>query len=81
MARYRLRSATIINHVRYPAGTAICDNVANKQPGDVLWTGLNAGTLNPGMEPLDTSGTTQRAGSRFSQHAFPPIDGANSIEG
>jgi hypothetical protein len=40
---------------RLPALTIIADTAANAVSGDVVWTGLNAGTVSPTMQPLDAS--------------------------
>jgi hypothetical protein len=81
MARFRLSMAFNFGSVRLKAGKTICDSQGAAQPGDTVWTGLNAQTIGDGFEPLDGSATTLKNSSRFAgQPARNSIDGVHSID-
>ena len=81
MARFRLHISMIIGAVRLKPGTVVVDSLANKQPGDIVWTALNAGAVHPGMVALDATATSMQAASRYAATTAPTwIDGANSID-
>jgi hypothetical protein len=81
MARFQLTSAIVVGAVRIRAGKTIADSQANAQPGDAVWTGLNAGTMIAGMVPLDASATTMKNASPYaSLAAATAISGVDSID-
>jgi hypothetical protein len=81
MARVRLTAAHNIQGRSYKAGTIISDGVS-PQPGDVIWTGLNAAAYSNHMVAIDAGAITIQAASRFTTNpSIGFISGANSIEG
>ena len=68
MARFRALSAVYVDGSavgKVSAGRTVADSQANAQAGDVVWTGLNSQSLPAGWQPLDSSATAMRAGSRW----------------
>jgi hypothetical protein len=68
MARFRTTASFYSDAVgvgKVRAGKTVADSVANAQPGDVVWTGLNAQSLPAGFTPLDASATSMRAASQW----------------
>jgi len=81
MARFRLTQSLDLSNRRIAAGRTICDSQGAALPGDEIWTGLNAGSMIPGMVPLDGSATTMKAASIYSSEPTPTqITGVNSIQ-
>jgi hypothetical protein len=58
MARFRMTYAFHYGSVKVVAGKTLADSVANRQPGDAIWTGLTAATVPKGAVALDASATT-----------------------
>jgi hypothetical protein len=85
MARFQLTSALYVDAVgvgRVRAGKIICDSVANSQPGDVIWTGLNASSLPRGATPLDASANSMRAASPWAGLPVANVCfGVDSVDG
>jgi hypothetical protein len=66
---------------RYRAGVILADSVGASQPGDIVWTGLNANSMFPGMVPLDAGANTMKSASRFAGVPDPTaISGRDSID-
>ena len=71
MVRFRLREALFVTDRRYRAGTVISDGVG-ALPGDAIWSGLNARTVLPSMEPLDASATSMRSAAITQRNTMEP---------
>ena len=80
MARFRCQAAVHFGSVRVKAGGTLADSVTNSQPGDAIWTGLNAATLFCGAVPLDGSGTTMFNASRWAGTTPGQPSGRDSID-
>lgn len=68
MARFRTVAAFYSDAVgvgKVSAGRTVADSQLAALPGDVVWTGLNSGSLPAQMVPLDPSAETMKAGSRW----------------
>jgi hypothetical protein len=83
MARFRLAAAFVVGgYKRYRASTVLADSVANAQPGDVVWTGMNSVTIREFFVPLDASASAMFAASQYAGTPAPTaITGADSIDG
>jgi hypothetical protein len=69
MARFQLTKAFAFGSFRAAAGQIISDT-----PGvqtDLIWSGLNAQTMCPGLIPLDASATSMKAASRYASEVTP----------
>jgi len=69
MARFQLTRAFAFGSFRAAAGQILSDTPGF--PNDLVWTGLKAQTMCPGMVPLDASATTMKGSSRFANEAAP----------
>jgi hypothetical protein len=69
MARFRMTSAFHFADKRVAAGKVLADSVANSQPGDAVWTGLNSATVPRGAVALDASATTMYSASPWASVA------------
>jgi len=68
MARFRVMSAFYADAVgvgRVQAGRIVADSQGAAQPGDIVWSGLNAQSLPAGFVPLDSDAQAMRTGSRW----------------
>jgi hypothetical protein len=80
MARFQLAESFHVKDRRAKAGQVICDGTSC-QTGDLVWTGLNSGTYQPYMVPLDAGATTIKNASKFASVAAPTwITGAHSVD-
>lgn len=85
MARFKTTSAFYADAVgvgKVRAGRTVADSVANAQPGDVIWTGLNAQSLPAGFTPLDGAADTMKAASRWAGTPVANVClGVDSVDG
>lgn len=85
MARFRTMVSLYVDGPavgRIRAGRTICDSQATAMPGDVIWSGLNSGSLPAGFVPLDAAATTMRNASQWASTPIPAtILGVDSIDG
>ena len=79
--RFRVIQAFHFSQYRVKALGVIADSVANAQPGDYVWTGLNSSTIPQHAIPLDASAVTAYAASRWAGiSAWGGPTGASSID-
>jgi hypothetical protein len=81
MARFRLTAAFHHNSVRHRAGSTIADSAANALAGDVVWTGMNSGSITADFVALDAAAVTMKNASPYaSTPAATTITGVSSID-
>jgi hypothetical protein len=83
MARFRTHAAFYADAQgvgRVSAGRLVANSLAAALPGDVVWTGLNAGSLPAQMVPLDAEAEAMKAASRWSDEVISAtILGVDSV--
>jgi len=83
MARFRTHAAFYADAQgvgKVSAGRTVASSLAAALPGDVVWEGLNSGSLPAQMVPLDADAEAMKAASRWANETISAtIHGVDSV--